>query len=407
MKLDDYIDINVDADKKRRIAEEKSYEILNYIDEFKNRFEDVTKGKSNFGSTSPSVFVGRTNYPDVSTGILSPVGKENKASDFSAGKKWYNLSIEKILEYRTQILNSNVDSFRSKKNNLVDVQKEVAMAKEPVDVEVKLAKRPKLDFDVDQIRTPMGPTAKAESAELAENPSIPQDVEKVYYDNEWKAENAVFYLYDNGFDVYDIKDIFSMGILGKKKNRRLVPTRWSITAIDDIIASNLYQNIINNPSIDKTRVYKNKFIGNRYWIILSPGSWEFEFVEIKMPGSVWNPHKEIWMESKYEGSKRRTSYSKEVDGAYHAARLGVLEQLEKENKKAKCLIIREVLSDYWAPVGVWQIRESIRNSFDDFGKTDSIEKAIQKVITELPVSKKEIKKKSNLIGSVQSSLRDF
>jgi len=71
MRLDEYLEYEVDeAAERRRLAEEKNYEILDHLEQFESRFDAQVSGDSLVGSVSPSIFVGRTNYPSVSTGIL-------------------------------------------------------------------------------------------------------------------------------------------------------------------------------------------------------------------------------------------------------------------------------------------------------------------------------------------------
>ncbi|MDY6764931.1 MAG: DNA repair protein NreA [Halobacteria archaeon] len=417
MRLDDYID-NLEPEEsynRRKLAEEKSYEILDYLHDFKNRFEEVKQGDSLFGSTSPSVFVGRSNYPKVSTGVLSPVGHEDDASEFATNSDWYarGLNIENVLQYRTGLLNSNrsarVDVSRVS-DRFVDVQREVAMADTPVDVEVELSDSIDIDYSLDNITGPTGPRARARSVDLAENPRVPRPVEKTLEDDEWKSQGAMKYLYESGLDVYDINRILSVGGLGLGDQRRLVPTRWSITAVDDTIGKHLHDEIRDNPSIDKPQVWVNAYMGNRYWVVLGPGKWEFELVEMKSPGSVWNPdpHGETWMASAYEGYEGRTQYVDETAGAYYAARLGVLEHLNEVGRQAKCLVLREVSDDYWAPVGVWQVRESVRNAFEgEHGEAETFHSAVREISDNLPVPLSDLRRKSTLVSGIQADLSDF
>ncbi len=145
----------------------------------------------------------------------------------------------------------------------------------------------------------------------------------------------------------------------------LVPTRWSITAVDDTLGQYLRGRSTHAESVDG-RNYRNEFIGNAFWVILAPGRWEFELIELKAPGSVWNPDPEagMYLAADREGYEGRTGYVNETAGAYHASRLGVLEHLQERGRQAKALVIRHVSDDYWGPVGVWQIRESIRHAFE-------------------------------------------
>lgn len=417
MRLDEYIEgLEPDeAIERRRLAEEKSYEILNYLEDFEERFESVTRGDALLGSTSPSIFVGRSSYPTVSTGILSPVGEEDRAGEFATSDDWYHrrLDIENVLQYRTGLLNSNrstnvhVDDVW---DGFVGVGREVALADRPVDVEINLTDKPDLDLSIDDITTPTGPRASADTATLVENPHVPRPMKKTLRDDDWNAQGAMIYLYRRGFDVYEINDILSAGALGRTTERRLVPTRWSITAVDDTIGQYLRGTIRNNPSVDTPLIFVNEYIGNRYWVILVPGQWEFELVEMKSPGSIWNPDPggKTWLASAHEGFDGRTSYVSETAGAYYAARLGVLEYLQSVGRQAKCLVLREVSDDYWAPVGVWQIRESVRNAFDrDHAEAETFTDAIQVIAPRLPVSLTDLRRKSTLVAGVQTDLSDF
>ncbi|MCU4739901.1 Nre family DNA repair protein [Halobacteria archaeon AArc-m2/3/4] len=429
MRLDEYFeDIEPDEEaERRRLAREKSYAITDHLEDFERKFDDALSGDTLVGSTAPSIFVGRSNYPDIPVGLLSPVGDEDEAADYVTDGNWYRqgYAIDDVLQRRTGLLNSskraNVDSpgiasrlapsVQDVWDGFVGVQREVAIADRPVDLEIGLDGKPDLGLDSGtDVATPRGPRANARSADLTENPHVPRAVKKTLEDDDWQAQGAMTYLYRRGFDVYEINSILSAGALGEAAQRRLVPTRWSITAVDDTVGQFLRGRIRNAPSIDEVQVWENEYMGNRYWVLLAPGNWEFELVEMKAPGSIWNPDPsgEIWMASASEGYEGRSSYVEETAGAYYAARLGVLEHLESIGRQAKCLVLREVSDDYWAPVGVWQVRESVRNAFDgEYGEAETFHGAVKAVTTQLPVSHQRLRRKSELAAGVQANLSAF
>jgi hypothetical protein len=114
------------------------------------------------------------------------------------------------------------------------------------------------------------------------------------------------------------------------------------------------------------------------------------------------------MASASEGFEGRTGYVDETAGAYYASRLGVLEHLESIGRQAKCLVLREVSDDYWAPVGVWQIRESVRNAFDtEHGEAETFHEAVAAVAAQLPVSLGALRRKSEMVAGLQATLSDF
>jgi hypothetical protein len=108
----------------------------------------------------------------------------------------------------------------------------------------------------------------------------------------------------------------------------------------------------------------------------------------------------------------------ETAGAYYAARLGVLEHLVDRGRQAKCLVLREVTDAYWAPVGVWQVREGVRNAFDADRRADSLgfdqpavaesfHEAITTVAERLPISPGRLRRKSAMVAGLQAQLSDF
>jgi len=439
MRLDEFLeDFDRDLDaEKRRLAREKSYAITDHLEDVEARFDRVLSDDTVVGSTSPEIFVGRTGYPNVSTGVLSPVGDEDSAADYATSGRWYQqgLEVADVLQRRTGLLNSrsrtSVDSpartgagpssARAGGGPRVDdvwdgilgAQREVAIADRPVGVEIGLDDRPDIDLTTDDVGPPTGPNASAERVDLTENPYVPRPVKKTLEDDDWQAQGAMNYLWQRGFDVYDINTILSAGALGRSDQRRLVPTRWSITAVDDTVGQFLRGQIQNAPAVDEVEVWYNEYVGNRYWIVLAPGQWEFELVEMKGPGSVWNPEaSEYFLASASEGYEGRTGYVDETAGAYYASRLGVLEELTDRGRQAKAIVLREVTDEYWAPVGVWQVREAVRNAFGD-GKMDrpataeTFHEAVEGVVTELPVSMQQLRRKSELVAGIQSQLSAF
>ncbi|AGN02292.1 hypothetical protein L593_11745 [Salinarchaeum sp. Harcht-Bsk1] len=420
MRLDEFLDdFDRDLDaEKRRLAQEKSYAITDHLEDVETRFNDVLSDDTLVGSTSPEIFVGRAGYPNISTGVLSPVGDEDDAEAYATSGQWYDsgLGVSDVLQKRTGLLNSQrrtkvqVDDVW---DGFVGAQREVAIADRPVGVEIGLDDRPEIDLTTDDVATPTGPNAKADRVDLTENPYVPRPVKKTLEDDDWQAQGAMNYLWQRGFDVYEINTILSAGALGRSENRRLVPTRWSITAVDDTVGQFMRGQIRNSQSIDEVEVWYNEYVGNRYWVVLAPGQWEYELVEMKGPGSVWNPDEsEYFLASASEGYEGRTGYVDETAGAYYAARMGVLEELVERDRQAKALVLREVTDEYWAPVGVWQVREAVRNAFGDGvmdrpATAETFHDAVKGVSSELPVGWNQLRRKSELVAGVQSQLSAF
>ena len=82
----------------------------------------------------------------------------------------------------------------------------------------------------------------------------------------------------------------------------------------------------------------------------------------------------------WEDLETRKQYANRITGAYYSARIGVLEHMNSHRRSGACLIWRAIGPEYWAPVGVWLIRETVREALRGTAKEfDTLEKAIEYV----------------------------
>lgn len=313
-----------------------------------------------YGSSPPSVFVGRYGYPYVSLGpSLPPVTGDTSIYDLP--EKWLSLSLERILDYRWSLITgSRRVNIYSVDDPFIERLHELVLSVKPVDVEVRLEKPPKPMLSFSEYEPPQGPRAPLKEFRVVGNPWIPRVIDKVYSDTDLKAAEAIVELYRSGVPVTHIQRIFSVGALGARKNRRIVPTRWSITAIDDTISKHLVEKIKDYDEISEIEVYVRRYYDNLFIAILVPGKWSFEWMEAWWPGSTWNPGSdEIIVEGDYEGYRGRTTYAS-IGGCYYATRLAVAEYLYKRKKQATAIVLREIYPGFNLPIGVWFVRENIR-----------------------------------------------
>lgn len=319
------------------------------------------------GNSPPAVFVGSKLYPNLNVGILSPPEKVENSWMYDAQRYWSEkeFTIKDILNFRARLINSrfkaNINDVRNS-NRFLEMSQEIAMAYKPVDIEVELKKKIKVVMDYDNINMPMGPRAELKNAVITENPKIHTKVDKVVSDTDLKANEAIKYLYENKFDENTLIKLLSIGTLGLKKNRKLVPTRWSITATDDSIGKAIREEILDYNSIDDYRLYYGNYLGNYYFVLMFPDIFSYELFELYLPKSAWNQTDETAVSTDYEDCFGRKEYASNTVGGYYAARLGILEKLKEIKRQASVLVIRFETPEYWASLGVWVVRQASRKS---------------------------------------------
>jgi hypothetical protein len=315
------------------------------------------------GASPPSVFVGRIGYPYVYAGPLVPPVQED-TSIYDLPEFWFGKSIDEIVGFRSMLIRGkhrvHVQKFE-KAGKIIEKTRELALAVKPVDVELILKKKPRGFILLDDEVQPFGPSAPIRDL-IVGNTRWDHQIEKAYSDTDLRAAEAVLELYGRGVLVTKIQRAFSVGSFGLEKNRRFVPTRWSITAVDSIISKELMEKVKTFPEISEYRVYESRYLDNIFEVLMLPNAWSYEAIEAWYPGTVWNPSgRNVVMFSDWEGYEGRTTYA-EIGGCYYAARLAVCEQLVKEQRQATVIVLREAHPGYIMPVGVWQVRENVRNA---------------------------------------------
>ncbi len=315
------------------------------------------------GNSPPSVFIGRIGYPNVYIGPLVPPVHED-TSIFDLPEQWFGKSMDEIVGFRSLLVRGkhlvNVTKI-DEAGKILDQTRELALADKSVDTELNLTKKPRGSITLSDDVQPFGPSAPIRDLHVG-NARYEQRIEKAYYDTDLRAKNAVINLYDRGVTVTKIQKAFSVGAFGLEKRRRLVPTRWSITAVDDTISKALMEKVKTFPEINEYRVYESIYLDNVFEILMIPAQWSYESMEAWYPGTVWNPNgTSVAIYSDWEPNSGRTTYAA-IGGCYYSARLAICELLQKERRQATAIVLREARPGYIMPIGVWQVRENVRNA---------------------------------------------
>ena len=394
------------------------FEVIKKIAETNFKVKDLSKISKIDSISPPSVFIGsKLMYPEVNVGILSPLEKEEDAWLYDDAKYWaeHNFEIAHVLYLRNSLLNSR---FRTKvtdarlNKKFLDITKNVAIASKPVDVEIELKNRVRFGREKDKVLTPLGMSANFERVKITGNVKVDRHVDKVVNDD-IKASEGVEILYKNNFDEYSLNKILSVGVLGLKKDRRLVPTRWSITATDDMIGKQLLKRVREYKWIEDFELFYGEFMGNQYVILVFPNVWSFELFELYFPGSSWNPSKEIKASTDLETYKGRTRYAFNTAGGYYATRLPILKYLDSIKRQGSVLVVRLETPSYWASLGVWVVRESVKKALKKKMKFNSrkdlLEGAKQISKTKYKFEIESIFKRRKLLKErkEQTNLREF
>jgi hypothetical protein len=373
--------------------------ILSKWNESLSKYGNLFSSDSISGTSPPSVFVGSYNYPKVFVGpMVPPIHGNTELLDNP--EKWKGRTLEEIINFRLKLVRGIQQiPIEQTEGRYIENLQEVTMSSKPTDLDLIFNKKISSNISIDGESAPFGPIGEIKSAKFSGSTST-KPIEKIFYDKDMKAQDAVLKLYNSGIEISKIQKCFSIGMVGKK--RKLVPTKWSITATDDIISKSIVEEILENNLIDISKVFSYEHLGNIFSVILFPHRWIFEMVE------AWYSNGILGFGSDNEDA-RGINHPPHIAGAYFAAKLAVSEYLLKNEIQAGVLIFREIQPKYAIPVGVWQVREGIREAMKQTPQIiTSFNDALEIASTKTSISKNEWIANGNITNMVrQKTLSDY
>jgi DNA repair protein NreA len=317
------------------------------------------------GSSPPGVFVGRYGYPKVSFGPL--LSAEHGSTElFDSPEDWVGRSVSEVVGFRTALVRGTAPirvTDAERPIPLLEDLQLLGIAAESAESEARFRRPPRGHLALSDSAPPFGPSAPIERFRLDVRRVDPH-LDRLSSDTDANARVAVGELYARGVRVSRIQRAFSVGTLGRSGRRRLVPTRWSITAVDDLLSKRNLETIRYFPELSEILVHRLTALDNRWLIVFLPGAYRYESIETWYPNTLWNPNTEnVVIMGDHEGHDGRTTYAS-IGGCYYAARLATSEALLRMGRQAGVVVLREVHPGEILPLGVWNVREYVRAALE-------------------------------------------
>jgi DNA repair protein NreA len=364
----------------------------------KIQIPSVDVGRELEGSTPPSVFIGSYNYPKVFAGpMISPIQGDTAIMDTPESWIQNNKTQDDIIGYRLNLVRGKLtNKVTDLDNPFVEKLQEISLSSTSIVSEAEFGSKPRgLSFN--EQHTPHGPSALIEKFDI-ESVKWDRELEKAYYDSDLKSADAVMHLHHKEVPFSHIQKAFSVGTMGVDKNRRMVPTRWSITACDTTIGNRLLQEVKNYDLIETHRVYEFSSLNNYYAVLMLPIEWQFEWMEAFL--HVMGREELIF--SDYENNGGKKGYSR-VGGCYYTSKMAVLEELAQLKKQAGVIILREAYHGY-IPLGVFNVRENIRSAMNQpYREFEDMKTALSHVSNNLKLPLDKFIKTSDLLKELMQS----
>ncbi|MCA9486085.1 hypothetical protein H6501_03425 [Candidatus Woesearchaeota archaeon] len=345
-----------------------------------------------------SALVGEKHYPFVQTHSVST---EEKEDNYQNNAQLVKKSYAEIIRFKAKHLlaSSQQNPVQNIKTSLLDELQTIYKGKRPVQMETTFAKE--IQFNkifVSKVAGLSGAQNPIADLKASENSPTSKLLEK-FTQEDIKAREAMLSLYRKGVNETQIIELLSLGSFGINSNRRLVPSRWAISAYDKAIDQDLYKNVRRHRTINSYEVYAIEDKGNFFLILFFPFSYEAEIIE-----AFSHTIEQDYVKNDNILHKKEPATA----GGFYATKLAMLEHLEKRQRSAACLSLR-IIDGYDLPLGVVLVRELVREALKNRPQCFSSEKELFSYIKERYASHYKLLSHSDLLKEkrTQKTLRDF
>lgn len=323
---------------------------IDFYQEIK-KYQKELKPTNQIEGYPSGVIVGEKSYPNLKTYSISNFFIQNSFFNTSQiVKKDYT----QIIKLKAKnILGSTRNLYIKDSNSRLNKElQDIYKSKKPIQFSSKFENELKFDkVLISKVSGIVGSKNELLKIFPNENTKTSKQIEK-FTQNDIKSENAVISLYNRKINEHQIINLFSLGSFGIDINKKLVPTKWAISAYDQIIEKYLYKKIINYKLIENFEIFYHNDKGNSFLIIQIPNEFSCEIIE-KFDNNIERDY--VRFDNKLKKDEPETA------GGFFATKLAIFEQLEKRKRQASFISIR-IIEGYDIPLGVVFVRESVRQA---------------------------------------------
>lgn len=379
---------------KKQILNKTKIDFYNEIKKYQKTLKP-TKEIEGYGA---SAIVGEKNYPQLK---IYNSSNEDKESSFLNSNKIVKKDYSQIIKHKAKNILGNTNNIYIKKTNdkVLNQIQDIYKARKEVEFTSKFESELKFNKPIiNKLSGILGTKNELLNVELNENAKTSKQIEK-YSTNDIKSKEAVIRLYEKGINESQIINLLTLGNFGVEINKKIVPTRWAITAYDKTIENHLYNKILKYKLIENYELYFQKDKGNSFLIILFPDTYSAENYEFMTN----------WQASDYVGiNNKLKKIEPDTAGGLFATKLAINEHLNKRKKQAQYICLRYI-DNYEVPLGVVFVRETIREAMknkkfitSNFIELKSFLNQNYNLFNEYFLSSQTLKEKKN-----QKKLNDF
>jgi hypothetical protein len=234
----------------------------------------------------PGICVKSGKYPMLDAGFLAAYEPLEHLSIYDYPDSWQGLDRETIFSMRRYLYRFllPVDARSMQPEGVIRALQEIALSVRPIALRVEgeslLPRRLRLRSG----QLPSSNDVMIKSIEFLSDPEISKVAERIT-DQDIPAAEGIWRLLDYDYSLDQVVRLMSIGLLGRKKTRRIIPTRSAYKATINAFIDRAVMELIESPNISSYEIYLGNLFGDRFVVLLNPGEARVDYLTIDASGT--------------------------------------------------------------------------------------------------------------------------
>ncbi|UCE11055.1 MAG: hypothetical protein JSW61_03735 [Candidatus Thorarchaeota archaeon] len=319
------------------------------LDEFES-----TTGLTVF--TPPGIFVETSKYPILWAGVLASPEPSEWLSIYDHPESWGGLDREAVLSMRRHLYRIVVpiDAREMTPPAIIKSLQSLSLSVAPVALGVEVADLPPRHLYPLGSQLPSGPIVEADRLELLTEPDVSRVARRITERDE-PAADTVWDLLEYDYSLDQVARMMALGMLGRRGNRRIIPTRSAYKAVIDSFVDRAIGVLAEKPVAHDFELYIGRTCGDSFVVLTAPGETRVDYVRI---------------ESRGEETKRGTSidglpqFTTDSKTSVHAdyARFSALKHQLASDVQRHTTIFHHTTDERNSILGPWLARTGVRDA---------------------------------------------
>ncbi|MGY5852116.1 MAG: hypothetical protein RTU92_00960 [Candidatus Thorarchaeota archaeon] len=322
------------------------------------QLDQVVDSSSHTIFTPPGIFVEAAKYPTLWTGVLASTEPSEHLSIHDHPSAWRGLGLEAILMMRRQLYKFvlPMDARLKTPHDSAKVVQTIALSVSPVALRVEASSLPPRNLHVMGSQLPSSPMVRVKNIEILSEPEISRVAQNVT-EEDIPAANGIWKLIDYDYSLDQVARLLATGLLGRKNNRRLMPTRSAYKATIDAFVNRAIIELAEKPERDTISLQMAQLLGDTFTVLMQPGEPRVDYLRIEQFQGTTNRGTNF-EDTKYPDTNPRTSIY-----ADHA-RYSAYRKLIANSTKAHITIFHLNRNPRSNALGPWITRAGVEDALE-------------------------------------------